>query len=115
MRFTGFAAQMFGNDLLHLNQRTGMKLLCYSAWVLSALLLIVSVDALPDPPAVNPRTVIVELHSVGFDSFDLETTASYFHPHIRRLKASRDRGSNRPSDSILLTGRAADPSPPPPA
>jgi hypothetical protein len=92
-----------------------MKLLCYGAWVLSALLLIVSLDALPDPPAVNPHTVTVELHSVVLDSPNLDTTAAYFHPHVRRLEPSRDRGAHHPSDSILITGRAADPSPPPSA
>lgn len=115
MKFTRFAAQMFGNDLLHWNQRIGMKLLCYSACVLCALLLIVSMDAVPDPPAVNPHTVTVELHSAALDCLDLDTTAAYFHPHVRRLESSRDREPHRPSDSILLTGRAADPSPPPTA
>jgi hypothetical protein len=115
MKFTRFVRQIFADDLLHLNQRIGMKLLCYSAWVLSALLLVVSVDALPDPPAVNPHTVTVELHSVSLDCLNLDSTAAYFHPHVRRLESSRDGGSHHPSDPILLTGRATDPSPPPPA
>ena len=92
-----------------------MKFFWYSAWVLGALLLIVSLDAVPDPPAVNPHTVSVDLHSVGLDCLDLDTTAAQFHPDPHRLESLRDQGPKHPSDSILLTGRAADPSPPPSA
>ena len=92
-----------------------MKLLWYSAWVLGALLLIVSLDAVPDPPAVNPHTVSVELHSVSLDSLDLDPTTACLHPYVPGLESSHEHGPQHPSDSILLIGRAADPSPPPSA
>jgi len=90
-----------------------MKLFWCTALVLGALLLIVSLDAVPDPPAVNPHTVSVELDSLAPQRPDLNTAVACPQLNVRFIESSPDEGPNHPSDSILLTGRATDPSPPP--
>jgi len=90
-----------------------MKFFWCTAWVLGALLLIVSLDTVPDPPAVNPHTVSVELDSLGPQGLDFDTAVACSQINVRFLESWHDQGPHHPSDSILLTGRAADPSPPP--
>src|SRR5258706_8806963 len=100
-------------NLLIFELAVGMKVFRSTAWVLGALLLIVSLDTVPDPPAVNPHTVCVDLDSLGPQHLDLDTAIAGSNLNLRFLDPSHDRGPHHPSDSILLTGRATDPSPPP--
>jgi hypothetical protein len=97
-------------------KQAGMKSNSPIVWVLGALIAIASVDAVPDPPGVNPRTVSVtsrlceaggvcerRLHS------DWSTPS---HLRMRWIAFSSAYESNLPSDQIVRTGQAADPSPP---
>jgi hypothetical protein len=90
-----------------------MRFFRCTAWVLGALLLIVSLDTVPDPPAVNPHTVSVELDSLTPQHLGVVTVIACSQLNVRFLDSWNDEGPNHPSDSILLTGRATDPSPPP--
>ena len=90
-----------------------MRFFRCTAWVLGAFLLIVSLDTVPDPPAVNPHTVCVDLDSLGPQHLELDTAVAGSNLNARFQEQSHDQGPHHPSDSILMTGRAADPSPPP--
>ncbi|HEY6392773.1 MAG TPA: hypothetical protein VIX89_15950 [Bryobacteraceae bacterium] len=92
-----------------------MKLFWCTTWVLGALLLIVSLDTVPDPPAVSPHTVSVELDSLAPQRLNLDTAIARPQLNARLVESSQDEGPHHPGDSILLTGRATDPSPPPAA
>ena len=87
-------------------------------WALGALVLIVSLDTVPDPPAVNPHTIEIKTScpSECLNSFQpaLGSNPSGASPDFRIQFISFVRASKpvRPSDSIVLTGQAADPSPP---
>jgi hypothetical protein len=89
-----------------------MKLFWYTAWALGALLLIVSLDTVPDPPAVNPHTVSVDLDSLEPQRLVADTAIAGLQFNVRLVESWHDEGPHHPSDSILLTGRATDPSPP---
>jgi hypothetical protein len=96
-----------------------MKLIRCTIWVLSTLLLIVSIDAAPDPPAVNPHTTEVKAPCLTEcpDSLCPLTISNFCsgacsNPSPRSIARARDCKPNRPSDWIVLTGQAADPSPP---
>ena len=86
-------------------------------WLLGLLLAIAAVDTVPDPPAVNP-------HTVGVASLLREARGGV---HARRLNSDSSISSllqvrwiaftsayqpNLPTDRIVLTGVATDPSPP---
>jgi hypothetical protein len=83
------------------------------------MLMIVSLDAVPDPPAVNPHTIEVKSPCVaeclaGFFPRTLNPACSRgsCDQASRFIAFARDYEPNRPSDWIVLTGQAADPSPP---
>jgi hypothetical protein len=86
-------------------------------WVLGALIAIASVDAVPDPPKVNPRTVSVtsRLCVAGGGVCERRLHSDWSTPsHLRMrwMAFSSAYESNLPSDRIVRTGQAADPSPP---
>jgi hypothetical protein len=85
-------------------------------WVLGALIAIASVDAVPDPPGVNPRTVSVTSRLCaggGVGERRLHSDwSSPSHLRMRWIAFSSPYESNLPSDRIVRTGQAADPSPP---
>jgi hypothetical protein len=89
-----------------------MKVFWHIPWVLGALLLIGSLDTVPDPPAVNPQTVGIEMDGLAPQCFDLDAVIASTHLNVPFRESSRDQGSTHSSDSILLTRRATDPSPP---
>ena len=80
------------------------------------MLALATLDAVPDPPAVSPRTVASQLPPVDFDSSltsqsPCETLVSPdFLPAFAQVAEPPD--TNRPHDLIVLTGQAGDPSPP---
>jgi hypothetical protein len=87
-------------------------------WVLGALMVITSADAVPDPPAVNPHTVSVasrlrEARGGACERrliSDWSCTSS--HLQIRWITFTSAYEPNLPSAWIALTEHAADPSPP---
>jgi hypothetical protein len=96
-----------------------MKSLAYIALVLSVLMVVSSVDAVPDPPAVNPHSLdlkIVGLLDVPDASPDLRThgvlPSLALIPSFRRVDIIETLQSNRPSDQIARVSVAGDPSPP---
>lgn len=96
-----------------------MKSLAYIALVLSVLMVTASVDAVPDPPAVNPHSLdlkIVGLLEVPDVSPELRlhgvpSSLALFLP-LRHIDFIELVKSSRPSDEITRVSAAGDPSPP---
>jgi hypothetical protein len=94
-----------------------MKSRSCTIWVLGLLLVIASVDTLPDPPAISPRTVsgISFLCEAGADmrerqlNSDLCVSSLY---QVRWIAFTSTYEPNLFTDLIFQTGLAADPSPP---
>ncbi len=108
-----------GNPLLLIfGAQTVMKLKSCIIWVLGALMVIASVDAIPDPPAVNSHTVNVASllckarGAVCERRLNCDWSRSSSHLQTRWISFTSTDEPNRPSDWIVLTGYAADPSPP---
>jgi len=90
-------------------------------WILGASMVMASLDAVPDPPAVNPHTTVVNLAARLCDvpcafcerrlNSDCFRTSSH-HLQIRWIAFISACEPNLPGDWIALTGQAADPSPP---
>ena len=75
-----------------------------------------TLDARPDPPAVNPNTAqckVLQLHDYSWDAAtprcDSPAASS---PLPVRLVAADAWAPDRPSDRMILAGQAADSSPP---
>src|SRR5713101_1233749 len=87
---------------------------------LLGLLIVTSVDAMPDPPAVNSHAVSVVslVHEAGgavcerWLNFDGSCTSSHSRLQTRWIACTSGHEPNLPSDRIIVTGYAADPSPP---
>ena len=87
--------------------------------VLAASLVATSVDAVPDPPAVNPHILDVKIAGLrgvpgAFDEQRLHCASLCLVPYLpfRRVDLTEMVKPNRPSDEMALVGYAADPSPP---
>ncbi len=95
-----------------------MKLLSSIIWVLAAFMVIALADSIPDPPAVNPHTVSVASRicaargGVCERRLNCDWSGATSHLKMLRLAVTWDYEPNLPSDWIVLTGYAADPSPP---
>jgi hypothetical protein len=96
-----------------------MKPISHIALVLCVFLVIASVDAIPDPPAVAPHSVDVKVSCLRdfAGSFreepltgDLASTSQ--HSPIHRLSPAIENEPKRSNDWIALAGYAADSSPP---
>lgn len=95
-----------------------MKFKRYIVWILGTLVAVASVDAIPDPPAVSPHTITVTSRldevrdeaCVSHLTFDYPCTS--FPLPIFQTSLVSDYEPNLPSDRIVLTGRAANSSPP---
>jgi hypothetical protein len=91
-----------------------MKSIWCTVWILSALVVIATLDALPDPPAVNPSfSVGSVLHHSSCDI----ATRRYDPPCASRplpvsMADAETLEPYRPSDCPIFTAQAADPSPP---
>ena len=96
-----------------------MKAIWCTIWILGALLVIATLDALPDPPAVmNPSAARCKVAQPHDDPYDAapprcdSVTTSY--PFPVSLVAGDGCEPCRPSNRMVLTVQAADPSPPVP-
>ena len=96
-----------------------MKSLAYIALVLSVLMVTASVDAVPDPPAVNPHSsefkiaglLAVPDASPELRLYGVSPCLAVFLP-VRRVDFIETVTSSRPSDQIARASAAGDPSPP---
>jgi len=83
------------------------------------MLLIASLDAVPDPPAVTPHSTEVKAfrltecpENLCFQTLSIFCSNACADHAPRFIAFAREPNPNRPSDWIVLTGQAADPSPP---
>ncbi len=96
-----------------------MKSLAYIALVLSVLMVAASVDALPDPPAVNPHSLDLKIvgmleapdASPELRLYGVSPCLALFLP-VRRVDFIEAVKLSRPSDQIARVSAAGDPSPP---
>jgi hypothetical protein len=87
---------------------------------LLGLLIVASADGVPDPPAVTPHAVSVVsfLHQAAravFErrlNFDGFSTPSHSRLQTHWMACTSGHEPSLPSDRIIITGYAADPSPP---
>lgn len=95
-----------------------MKSIRWTIWILGTLLVVATVDSRPDPPAVNPSTALAKVLQLPDCSCDTATRLSdaiaTSVPVPVSLVAAEASQPYRPSDRMILTGQAADPSPPTP-
>jgi hypothetical protein len=95
-----------------------MKCVACTIWVLVGLMVMVSLDAVPDPPAVNAHTVnvtaliCVKQGGSCEPRVDWDSHCTSLPRRVHCIRFTDPYEPNRPSDSIALTGHAADPSPP---
>jgi hypothetical protein len=95
-----------------------MKTHPYLLWILGAVLAVASVDTIPDPPAVNPHTltVVARLCDAGGGACEQRLNDGWFcfssHLHTTRIAFILASEPSLPGDRIVLTGQAADTSPP---
>jgi hypothetical protein len=95
-----------------------MKTYPYLLWILGAVLAVASVDSIPDPPAVNTHTVKVvsRLCDFGGSASEQRLNCGWFcfsaHLHATRIAFISASEPSLPRDWIVLTGQAADTSPP---
>jgi hypothetical protein len=93
-----------------------MKLISYAIWILGALLVVAALDALPDPPALNPSAAadkVLQLHDYSCDTA-IERCDSLVgsDPSPVTLVAGGTYEPWHPADPMVITGLAADSSPP---
>jgi hypothetical protein len=96
-----------------------MKPILYIVLVLVASLVATSVDAVPDPPAVNPHTSDIKMAGLrevpdAFAEQRLHCASACLAPHLpfRQVDATETAKPIRPRGEIALVGYAGDPSPP---
>jgi hypothetical protein len=100
-------------DMLALSRRAAMKSSRCALWVLCLLLVIASLDAIPDPPAVKPHFNAFCLRLCLATCYEQRLHRSPLGSLRLRLRAfTNGHKPTRPCDWIVLTGLAADPSPP---
>lgn len=106
-----------GNPL-SLMSVSGMRANQYLFWILGAVLALAAIDTIPDPPAVNPHTVktVSRLYDLGGSVCEQRLTSGWFcfssHLHATRIAFTVASEPGLPRDWIVLTGQAADTSPP---
>jgi hypothetical protein len=93
-----------------------MKLISCMIWVLGSFFIIAALDTRPDPPAVNPTAAsckAVSLHD-NFVRPAVRGCDSLFasDPSLIELVAVDPSDPRLPANPLVLTGHAADSSPP---
>jgi hypothetical protein len=95
-----------------------MKSLVYIALLLSALMVAASVDAVPDPPAVNPHTLDLKIGGLleiadGCPEQSRYGVLPYLVPvPLQRVDFIEMLNAGRLSGQIAWVSAAGDPSPP---
>jgi len=96
-----------------------MNSISHIALVLCVFLVIASVDAIPDPPAVAPHSVDVKVSclrdfagSFREEPLTGDLTSNSHHSPIHRLSPATENAPKRSNDWIALAAYAADSSPP---
>ena len=96
-----------------------MKLILYIVLVTVAALVASSLDAVPDPPAVNPHGLNAKIAGVREVPNTADEQSSHFS--LANLEPQNSRrgsglteiaGPPRPSEDLAVVACAADPSPP---
>ena len=84
-------------------------------WILSPLLVMAMLDSVPDPPGVNPSSAQCEFQQLDHSTYDALTLPSdtpALIPSRWVFVTTEILEPYRPTDRIVHTGLAADPSPP---
>ena len=93
-----------------------MKLMRWTIWVLGVLLITATLDSQPDPPALNPSnalsTVLSQHDCVCSAPIQRRDSLATSVPCPISLVTADSCEPYRPSDRMILTVQAADPSPP---
>jgi hypothetical protein len=96
-----------------------MKLILYIVLVTVAALVASSLDAVPDPPAVNPHGLDAKIAGVrelptAADEQSLRFARACLAPQPLRRQSGLTEiaGPHRPSEELAVVAYAADPSPP---
>ena len=96
-----------------------MRFICCTIWVLSGLLLAVSLDQRPDPPATIPHVSSVKAldqraldAGVSKQPVDCDNSGGLSQWQVFSAVCALAASPLRPIDRIALTGHATDPSPP---
>jgi len=95
-----------------------MKASTYLFWVLGAIIAIACVDTIPDPPALNPHSVnvIASLCEPSGGACEQPWNSGWFcfssQLQATRIAVTLAYEPSLPRDWIVLTGQAADSSPP---
>jgi hypothetical protein len=102
--------------MIDIRVQAGMKSRSCIIWVLGLLLAIASIDTVPDPPAVNPRSVsVASLCEARGDVCERRLNSGWFIAslvQVRWIAFTSAYEPKLPADWIALTGLATDPSPP---
>ncbi len=95
-----------------------MKLTWCTILVVAALLVVATIDAQPDPPAVNPSTALCKVLQPHYSPSVTVTgrceSLRTFYPFRVSLVTADACEPYRPNVRTVLTVQAADPSPPAP-
>jgi len=87
-------------------------------WILGVLLIAATLDARPDPPAVNPSGTFCKVlmsHATAGDAVTRHgVSAPTTYPFLVHLSSGGACEPFRPGDRMVLTVQAADASPPTP-
>jgi len=92
-----------------------MRFSLFMTWVLGALLLMAALDTRPDPPSLTPCPAckVAQMHDGCWDAVTLRQAGAAAQPLFPvSLFAAEPCDGQSPREQIVLTGQAADPSPP---
>jgi hypothetical protein len=94
-----------------------MKSIRWTVSILCALLVLSTIDTQPDPPAVSPSTTLCKIlpsHDFACETILGDESLRPTYPLPVSVIAMVASKPSRPSDRLVMTGQASDPSPPGP-
>lgn len=93
-----------------------MKSIRWTIWILLAFVVVATLDSQPDPPAVNPGTVLCKIFQESgcacAPATQPCTALATSAPVLVSLVSREACQPQRPVERLILTVNAADPSPP---